>query len=292
MAILLMMFGCNAPEPRSLLGNSLERQSLPDEVRMQRESALERARTIHAVHPEDEDAIIWLGRRTAYLGRYQEAVEIYSKGLVLLPESYRLLRHRGHRQITLRRLDEAMADLAKADQLSLNQPDTVEQDGMPNAAGKPRSTTKGNILYHLGLTRYLKGRFCDAAGDFTRCLELSRNDDTCVAASYWLYLSARRCGDERLASEALSRATTDMDLLENHAYLMLLLSFKGIEMEDLPESLLDAGVDDATLGYGKAMKFFFEGQQDQYLSELEQIVQDTNWAAFGHIAAEADLARD
>jgi len=68
--------------------------------------------------------------------------------------------------------------------------------------------------------------------------------------------------------------------------------FQGIETEDLPESLLDAGVDDAALGYGKAMKFFFEEQKDQYLSELEQIVQDTNWAAFGHIAAEADLARD
>lgn len=32
--------------------------------------------------PGDEDAIIWYGRRLAYLSRYNDAIEVYSRGLV------------------------------------------------------------------------------------------------------------------------------------------------------------------------------------------------------------------
>ena len=34
------------------------------------------------------DNLIWLGRRLAYLGKYDEAIEIYSKGIIKYPVSY------------------------------------------------------------------------------------------------------------------------------------------------------------------------------------------------------------
>jgi tetratricopeptide (TPR) repeat protein len=35
------------------------------------------------------DNIVWLGRRIAYLGDYQKAIEIYTKGIELYPENAR-----------------------------------------------------------------------------------------------------------------------------------------------------------------------------------------------------------
>lgn len=289
--ILLSLIACHAPETRSLLGQSLHAPELSDDVRMKREAALDQARTIYSVHPKSEDAVIWLGRRTAYLGRYREAVEIYTAGLEVFPESHRLLRHRGHRYITLRELDAALDDLEEADRLSLDKPNAIEPDGMPNAEGRPRSTTKGNILYHLALARYLKGDFKGAMIDFQRSLALADNDDMRVAAAYWVYLSARRAGDDTAADEAMAVATPDMDLLENHTYHALLLEFQQLDAATPPESHLDDGVDEATTGYGMAMQVFLAGNTDDARDRLQAIVDSTNWAAFGHIAAEADMAR-
>ena len=58
---------------------------------------------------KDLENIIWLGRRTAYLGQYDEAIRIYSDGLKIFPNEPRLFRHRGHRYISIRKFDEAIA---------------------------------------------------------------------------------------------------------------------------------------------------------------------------------------
>ena len=290
-AILVLGSGCHVPEARSMRGRPLETPTLPEDVQARREADLRHARTIYSVHPSDEEAIIWLGRRTAYLGRYREAVDIYTNGLKTFPESYRLLRHRGHRYITLRKLDAAIDDLQRADELSRDQPDAIEPDGMPNAAGKPRSTTKGNILYHLGLAHYLQGEFVESMIDFQRCLQLATNDDMRVASAYWLYLSACRCEDKAIADHALAIATPKMDLLENHAYRALLLSFQDLDAGETVDSQLDEGVDEATSGYGLGMKQLLNGETDLSRAQFEVIIAETNWAAFGHIAAEAELAR-
>ena len=53
------------------------------------EAKLARARADYEAEPENADAMIWLGRRLAYLGRYQEAIEVYSQGIELHPEDAR-----------------------------------------------------------------------------------------------------------------------------------------------------------------------------------------------------------
>ena len=46
---------------------------------------------------KDINNIIWYGRRTAYLGKYTEAIDIYTEGIKTYPDEPRLYRHRGHR---------------------------------------------------------------------------------------------------------------------------------------------------------------------------------------------------
>ena len=107
-------------------------------------------------NPEDVEAIIWYGRRTAYLGRYDDAISIYSEGMEKFSDEPRLYRHRGHRYISIRKFDEAITDFEKAAELIEGTENEIEPDGMPNAQNIPVSTLHGNIWYHLGLAYYLK----------------------------------------------------------------------------------------------------------------------------------------
>src|SRR5688572_18192845 len=79
-----------------------------------------------------EENYIWLGRREAYRYNYDEAIEIFSRGLQRYPESYKLYRHRGHRYITVRDFKKAISDLQRA--ADLLPPDSleIEPDGQPN----------------------------------------------------------------------------------------------------------------------------------------------------------------
>ena len=115
------------------------------------------------------EAIIWLGRRTAYLAHYKEAIFTFSDGIEQFPTDPRLYRHRGHRYITLRCFDAAIADLEKAAKLIKGKPDEIEPDGLPNARNIPTSTLQSNIWYHLGLAYYLKGDFRRALSAYREC---------------------------------------------------------------------------------------------------------------------------
>ncbi len=280
------------PEAISLLGQPLTPPTLAPETRELFERRLAGAQRRVDADPTDEIAIIWFGRRTAYLGRYREAIRIYSDGLTLHPASAWLYRHRGHRYLTIRRLDDAIADLRAAAALVQGQRDIIEGDGLPNARNEPRSTLNGNIWYHLGVALYCKGDFEGASDAFSECLHFATwNDDMLVATTAWLHRSLRRAGRDDEAAALLEPIHAKMDLIENHAYLKTLLFAKG----ELPlEAALTAdgdGVTRATLAYGIAAELLADGETDMAVEILRRIVLTEQWAAFGFIAAEADLAR-
>ena len=75
---------------------------IPDSIRKVFEEKLDKARSDFEKDTNNAEATTWYGRRLAYLGRYEEAIRIFSHGLVHHPTDARLLRHRGHRWITLR----------------------------------------------------------------------------------------------------------------------------------------------------------------------------------------------
>lgn len=287
----------DAADPRveatSLLGKPLLRPEIPADRRAKLEDDLAKAKAEYDAAPESEDAAIWHGRRLAYLGRYREAIAAFSAGLEKHPESYRLLRHRGHRYVTVRELDNALTDLTRAAELIEGVPDAVEPDGAPNTRGIARSTSHSNIWYHLGLAHYLKGDFAKASEAWGRCLEFSRvNDDMLVATSYWLYLAARRAGQEAEAARVLEAIRPEMDVIENHAYHRLLLMFKGdLREEWVREGAGEGDVAEATVGYGVGAWRLIRGDATAGRAMFERVITGSNWAAFGFIAAEAEVAR-
>lgn len=264
---------------------------LPPEVLTEREAQLAEASAALRKNPDDIDALIWVGRRTAYLGRYYEAIEIFSKGMAKAPEDARLYRHRGHRFLTIREFPLAEIDLAHAAELIASQPDEVEPDGLPNARGIPTSTLQSNVWYHLGLARYLQGNFEGALDAYRECLKVSNNPDMLVATSHWLYMTLRRLGREEEAAQVLAPIRADMDIIENQAYHRLLLLYRG---ELSPEDLLreaEGDLDPPTIGYGLGNWHLYNGRRAEAVEAFRKVLVGGNWAAFGYIAAEADLKR-
>lgn len=281
-------------EALSLLGEPLPAPDLPEATRATYEAKLATARAAFERTPENADSIIWLGRRVAYLGRYGEAIDVYSDGVDLHPDDARMYRHRGHRYLSVRRLDDAIADFRRAVALIQGTEDQVEPDGLPNAAGIPTSTLHYNIWYHLGLAHYLKGEFEQALLAWNECLEVSRNPDSVVAATYWLNNTLRRLGLDERADALLESISADMEIIDNDSYLEVLLLHKG---ERSPEDLLGPMGAEATLGstttaYGVGMWHMVNGRREEAYRLFERILTNRDqWPAFGYIAAEAEMAR-
>ncbi|UCC73710.1 MAG: tetratricopeptide repeat protein [Gemmatimonadota bacterium] len=277
----------------SLSGEALYPPELSEEVRGDREARLAEARADYEADPNDADAIIWLGRRTAYLGEYREAIAIYSDGIAKHPDDPRMYRHRGHRYISVREFDDAIADLEHAAQLIAGTEDEVEPDGMPNARNIPTSTLHSNIWYHLGLAYYLEGDFENALRAYRECMKVSGNPDMLVATSHWLYMTLRRLDRGAAAAALLDPIDAGMDIIENDTYHRLLLMYKG-ELDSealLAEAQAAAGIENATLGYGIGNWHYYNGRLEQAERVFRSVLRGPQWAAFGYIAAEADLER-
>lgn len=299
----LALVGCGGPgqsgrpEAHSLIdGRPLHAPARSPEVEDRLEWQLAEALSAYESEPSSEDALIWYGRRLAYLGRYREAIDIYTRGLQIHPESPRLHRHRGHRFISIREFNRAIREFTRAaDVIEQRQmPDEIEPDGMPNAAGVPRSTLHSNIFYHWALAHYLSGEFARAAERWSEGLNtIEMNDDMRIAFLYWLHNALVRAGRIDEAQAAIEDVHERMDILENHAYHDLLLLFKGAREESSFAASIDPDASfDATLAYGVAMHHLAQGDEAGWRSVLESIVaQRDQWASFGSIAAEADLAR-
>lgn len=246
-------------------------------------------------HEPTEINYIWYGRRTAYLMRYKEAIKIFTEGLERYPESYRLYRHRGHRYISLREFDKAIEDLTRASELMPYDTLEVEPDGIPNSINTPLSSTQFNVWYHLGLAYYLKGDFSNAAEAYKKCMVTSVNDDLLCATADWQYMTYRRLGQDSIAETILDQINPQMTIIENDSYHKRLMMYKGT-MD--PESLLlvsednpDPALSLATQGYGVGNFYLYNGDTTKAINTFKKIIADENWAAFGFIAAEADLQR-
>lgn len=275
----------------SLLGVPLHPPPLPANVEERRTKELADARTTYDANPNDADAIIWLGRRTAYLGRYRESIEIFTEGIRKHPQDARMYRHRGHRYITLRQFDKAIDDLNQAAELTRNKPDEIEPDGLPNARNIPIGSLQSNICYHLGLAHYLKGDFEKALGAYRPCHTLSTNPDRLVSTTHWLYMTLRRLGRIAEATRVLDGISSSMDVIENVSYHKLALMYAG---EIAPEELEredPATTDGATILYGVGNWHLYNGDTARARKVFQRIQGGKQWPAFGHIAAEAELAR-
>ena len=278
-------------EAFSLLGEPLYPPAPSPEVAARRADDIAAARADYDADPDDADAIIWLGRRIGYTGRYRDAIEVFSEGVAKHPADARMYRHRGHRWISVREFDRAIEDLSHAAGLITGQPDEVEPDGQPNERGVPTSTLQSNIHYHLALAHYLKGDFGTALQSYEDYFAVTANPDQLVAISHWWYMALRRLGRDEEAAAVLEPVTAELDVIENTSYHRLLLMYRGeIAADELwdPESEDPAGV---AIAYGVANWHFYNGRAEQGEEMFRRILEGSGWAGFGYIAAEAEIAR-
>jgi tetratricopeptide (TPR) repeat protein len=279
-------------ETVSLFGEPLARVPMSAEEERVRERRYAEARAAAEARPGDVEARIWYGRRAAYLGHIREAVGIFTRALTDFPDDPRLLRHRGHRYITLRQFDLAVADLERAAQLVAGRAD--ERETGESASTAPGDTLRSNIWYHLGIARYLAGSFEPALRAEEECLRLPATPDREAGARYWSYLALRRLGREVEARQILAPVRPNMAVSENRAYLLLMMMYKG----DLtPDALLAPGaagedlIDQAILRYGVGVWYLSAGKQDEAVKIDRDVLSLGQWHSFAHIAAEADLRR-
>lgn len=233
--------------------------------------------------PNNVELIIALGRAQANVWYYNDAIETYTRGIKIAPENAMLYRHRGHRYISTRQFDKAVADLMRASKIKGDDFD---------------------IWYHLGLAHYLKGEFTKAAVPYERCYAVAEKnraeteankegrDDSLVAISDWLYMTYRRMKKDPEAVRVLEKITPAMLVKENKSYYERLLFYKGLKKEEELVNVEKAtDLEIATVGYGIGNWYLYNGDRKKAEEYFRKIVSGKYWSAFGFIAAEAELAR-
>lgn len=272
----------------SLLGDTLKTdiQAIPQQYLIRIDSLSKLA------FQEDRmlDHMIWEARKTAYAGDYRQAVQLFTDAINQFPNEPRLYRHRGHRYITLRAFDLAINDFQRAARLFEGEEDITEKDGLPNDQDIPLSTLQTNTWYHLGLAHFLKGEYEQANLAYENGLQIARNNDMQVAFLYWKYMSLRKSGKDTEAGKLLEQISPDMNLIENTSYHELLLVFKGVFSPDQILSEENSELDNATLGYGLGFWHHINGRTERAEQIWQRVYDAGNWAAFGYIASEAELA--
>jgi tetratricopeptide (TPR) repeat protein len=270
----------STPKPvLNFSGDTLQAKTFSDTTYQVLLNKMLDAKALSKQFPDSVELAIWHGRRVAYMGRYHEAIDVFSEAIKRFPTDYRLLRHRGHRYLTTRQLDLAIADFEKAARLCKDAPNAIEPDGIPNKMNTPLGNDKFNIYYHQGLAYYLNGEFEKAVPVYEQCLAVSDNDDLKVATSYWLYMTLHRIGMEGEATQLLEEISTEMNIIENDAYLDLLMLFKGVHTK-MPIH--------PTYGYGQGFNHLKLGELERAEKMWRKVLEHPSWDSFGYIAAESE----
>ena len=231
------------------------------------------------------EALIWYGRRAAYMGYYKEAIKLFTLGIKTHPNDARFYRHRGHRYISTRQYDNAISDFEKAVQLIDQKIDQIEPDGLPNAKNIPLSTLHGNIWYHLGLAYYLKNDMNNALKAFNNRSVAHKYDDNIVSGGHWLYMIYRRLNKIEESIAVVNEVYQNMDIIENMSYHQSCLFYKGV----LKES--EIVIDEVAL-YSLANWSVYEKNDTlKAKTYYQKLLSTGNPYSFAYIAGEADWVK-
>lgn len=228
-----------------------------------------RAERALAADPRNVQRFIDLGVAQAGARQMREAVRTFTRALAVAPNDPMLLRWRGHRHLSVREFDRAMADLTR---------------------GYGLDSTNYGILYHLGVLRFVRGDFNAAADAFARAQPRAPDAGELAGATDWLWMSLSRAGRTAEANAMLARHPDS--LATKVAYARRLQLYRG---EIGPEALFTASdtsdIDVATLAYGLGDWYMVKGDTARARAQFERSVKSGGWPAFGFIASEAELAR-
>lgn len=269
------------------------------------------------------DRYLSAGLLKSYLGKFQEAVDFYSTGIAAGVADAHLYRHRGHRYLTLRRLEDAVTDLQRARDLLPYSPyeldvgrldverfildEIVTRTGEAElrqvyTLGDPNKellygdadSLNSSVHYHLGVALYLVNRLPEALEAFRDCAEHNISVAAHVGRLDWTYLTLQGLGMTDEAAKHLAAIDTEsmvVHSLEDY-YLQRLRVYKGIRSG---EDLLAANEGDelgfSTVGYGVAKAYEFAGQKDKAVALLRRITSEGFNSSFAYLAAEGELKR-
>ena len=228
-----------------------------------------RAEAALAADPRNVARIIDLGVAQSAVRQFREAIETFTRGLAIAPDDAMLYRWRGHRYLSVRELDRALADLTR---------------------GFGIDSTNYGILYHLGVTRYALDDFAGAADAFARAQRRAPNAGELAGATDWLWMALSRAGRGAEAQAMLDRRPDSLPV--SNAYAQRLRLYRGLIPPDSVFTTADtADVQVATLSYGLGDWFLVRGDTTQARAWFERAIRSGGWPAFGFIVAERELRR-
>ncbi|MEE4383085.1 MAG: hypothetical protein V2J02_13880 [Pseudomonadales bacterium] len=278
-----------APEAYSFSGVPLPRPEVAVEVRAE---TYERIAELEAKAAKTEEDFLTLGYLYVEVGRFQGAIDAYGRGLEAHPDSFRLLRHRGHRYLNTRQLERARADLERARVLLEAEDDPAVPEY--RLSGTAFGTYEHWIWYHLGLYRYLTGDPGGAAEAFRRCVDTATQDSFRVGATDWLWNSLQKAGRPEEAAAALAALPDELDVPDGYPYLQRIRVYRGeldpMTLLDLDEPGSEWTGRDVTLGYGIAHWLRLQGDAARAERIHAHILASDAWNLWAYVATEREQA--
>jgi tetratricopeptide (TPR) repeat protein len=229
------------------------------------------ARAEQALHtdPLSVPKFIQLGVAQAGARQMQGAVQTFTRALAVAPNDPILYRWRGHRNLSVRNFDAAMADLTR---------------------GYGMDSTIYGILYHLGVLRFIRGDFNGAADAFARAQPRAPDGGELAGATDWRWMSLQRAGRSAEAAAMLARRPDSLPV--TNAYARRLKLYRGEIGPDAVLTPADTGdVDVATLAFGLGNWYMVKGDSVRAREMFRRSIQSGGWPAFGFIASEVELDR-
>jgi Tfp pilus assembly protein PilF len=215
------------------------------------------------------ERFIQLGVAQAGARQMREAVQTFTRALAIAPNDPMLYRWRGHRYLSVRELDRAMADLTR---------------------GYTLDSTNYGVLYHLGVLRFVRGDFHAAADAFARAQPRAPDAGELAGSTDWLWMSLMRAGRKADAEAMLARRPDS--LVVNNAYARRLKLYRGEIGPDAVFTPADtADVQVATLNYGLGNWYLVRGDTARAKTLFQRSVQSGGWPGFGFMVSEAELRR-
>jgi tetratricopeptide (TPR) repeat protein len=240
------------------------------DYRAQRDTgAIARAEAALAADPRNVQRIIDLGVAQSGARQFREAIATFSRGVEIAPNDPMLYRWRGHRYLSVRELDRAMADLTRGYQLD---------------------STNYGILYHLGIVRYARGDFAGAADAFARAQAHAPDAGELAGSTDWLWMSLSRAGRVAEAQAMLDRRPDSLAI--TNAYARRLQLYRGtIGPGSVITAADTADVQVATLNYGLGNWYLVRGDTTRARAAFQQAIASGGWPGFGFIMSEVELRR-
>jgi tetratricopeptide (TPR) repeat protein len=228
-----------------------------------------RAERALAADPRSVPRFIQLGVAQAGARQMQEAVQTFTRALAVAPNDPILYRWRGHRNLSVRNFDAAMADLTR---------------------GYGLDSTMYGILYHLGVLRFIRGDFNAAADAFARAQPRAPDGGELAGSTDWLWMSLQRAGRSAEAAAMLARRPDSLPV--TNAYARRLKLYRGEIGPDAVLTPADSGdVDVATLAFGLGNWYMVKGDSVRARELFRRSIASGGWPAFGFMASEVELAR-